>query len=163
MIFVTVGTQLPFDRLVGAVDAWAGRSGRTDVFAQIGPTELRPASLEWERQLEPPEFSTRIKNAELIIAHAGMGTIINALRAHKTLIVMPRRGDLGEHRNDHQVATVRELATRGLVHAAADESELVSMLDRYGSGESLPSLPPLSEFAEDRLINFIRGFVSGIG
>ena len=35
MIFVTVGAQLPFDRLVDTVDAWAGRKGDTEVLAQI--------------------------------------------------------------------------------------------------------------------------------
>ena len=37
MIFVTVGTQLAFDRMIKAVDEWAGARGRTDVFAQVGP------------------------------------------------------------------------------------------------------------------------------
>ena len=36
MIFVTVGTDSPFDRLMQVVDEWAAASGRTDVFAQIG-------------------------------------------------------------------------------------------------------------------------------
>ena len=35
MIFVTVGAQLPFDRLVSVVDEWAGSTGRSDVFGQI--------------------------------------------------------------------------------------------------------------------------------
>ncbi len=38
MIFVTVGEQLPFDRLVRAVDEWAAASGK-EVFAQIGNSE----------------------------------------------------------------------------------------------------------------------------
>ena len=42
MIFVTVGTQLPFDRLVRAVDAWAAEHPQVDVFGQIGPASFRP-------------------------------------------------------------------------------------------------------------------------
>ena len=35
MIFATVGTQLPFDRLIAAVDRWAGTRPGREVFAQI--------------------------------------------------------------------------------------------------------------------------------
>lgn len=158
MIFVTVGTQLPFDRLLRAVDAWAQRTGRGDVFAQIGPTEYEPTAIDWRRDLEPEEFTGRLREAELIIAHAGMGTIINALRAGTPLLVMPRRADLGEHRNDHQLATVRELGARGLVHVAADEHELDRMLEGVGDLAPLPGLP---EFANQDLIDHVRAFVFG--
>ena len=46
MIFVTVGTQLPFDRLIRAVDNWAKAAGRRDVFAQIGPASYRPLHID---------------------------------------------------------------------------------------------------------------------
>ena len=36
MILVTVGSQLPFDRLVRAVETWARAAGRTDVVFQVG-------------------------------------------------------------------------------------------------------------------------------
>ena len=41
MIFVTVGTQGPFDRLVRAVDKWAGMRARADIFAQTGPSDYQ--------------------------------------------------------------------------------------------------------------------------
>ena len=53
MIFVTVGHQMPFDRLIAAVDAWAGARGRSDVFAQIGTTSLRPASFNAATTFDP--------------------------------------------------------------------------------------------------------------
>ena len=156
MIFVTVGTQLPFDRLVRTVDDWAGRTGRDDVFAQIGPSEYAPRHMESAVGLDPAQFRARMEQAEFIVAHAGMGTIINALRMEKTLVVMPRKADLGEHRNDHQIATVRELGSRGLVHAVADERALADTLDTLGT---LSPLPPLPEFAQASLIDRVRRFV----
>ena len=56
MILVTVGAQMPFDRMTRAVDAWAGERGRTDVFAQIGPTDFIPQNIEWTAFLEPEQF-----------------------------------------------------------------------------------------------------------
>lgn len=129
MIFVTVGTELPFDRLVRAVDTWAREHDRKDVFAQIGRTNWRPSFIASAEFLEPPEFNQRFASATTIIAHAGMGTILSALRYEKPILVMPRRAALGEQRNDHQLATARHLLELGKIHVALDEAELLQRLD----------------------------------
>src|SRR4051812_19357952 len=103
MIFVTVGTQVQFDRLIRTVDEWAGARARTDVYAQIGPSNDRFKHIRTERFIDPTEFRNCVEAASLVIAHAGMGSIITALELGKRIIVMPRRASLGEHRNDHQV------------------------------------------------------------
>ncbi|HOB75138.1 MAG TPA: glycosyltransferase [Phycisphaerae bacterium] len=137
MIFVTVGAQMGFDRLIRAVDQWVGLNGCQDVFAQIGPGRYRPVYLRHERFLEPQRFRAIFHEASLIVAHAGMGSIITALEMAKPILVMPRRGDLGETRNDHQVATARRFADLGAVHLAIDEKELTIQLDRL-----LGQVPP---------------------
>lgn len=158
MIFVTVGTQLPFDRLVHAVDRWAAASGRDDVFVQAGPTEDPPRHVAWTAFLEPAEFERRCAEAQLLVAHAGMGTILGALVRGKPVLVMPRRADLREQRNDHQAATVRRLVERGLVHAAADERELEAMLGRV---DELVARPPIGAHASPDLIDRLRRFIGG--
>lgn len=108
MIFLTLGTQLPFDRLVRAVDEWCGARGRDDVFGQIadpGDTGYRPQHFDWVAHLPPEDYTTRFASARLIVAHAGMGSIITAMERGKPIVLMPRRADLGEHRNEHQLAT----------------------------------------------------------
>jgi hypothetical protein len=56
-IFVTVGAQIPFDRLIVAVDAWAaGRSTVDSLFAQVGEKGVRPAHMAFAELLELPEF-----------------------------------------------------------------------------------------------------------
>ncbi len=45
MIFATVGTQLPFDRLIRALDGWAASNGGVEVFAQIGRGEYEPSHI----------------------------------------------------------------------------------------------------------------------
>lgn len=128
MIFVTVGAQMAFDRLVRAVDGWAGVSGHRDVFGQIGPSSYRPLHFQHQRFLEPARFRAMYEKAALVVAHAGMGSIITALEMGKPILVMPRRGDLGETRNDHQIATARRFAELGAVHVAMDEDELCVQL-----------------------------------
>ena len=122
MIFVTVGAQMPFDRLVRAVDDWAGRVP-AEIFAQIGPSSLRPRHMAWTRFLAPADFLAQVGAADLLVAHAGMGSIITALEYGKPILVMPRRGELGETRNNHQVATTKRFRGFGRVEVALDERD----------------------------------------
>lgn len=156
MIFVTVGTDLPFDRLGRVIDEWAGASGRSDVFAQIGETEWRPKHMGYSKFLEPPQFVEKFSKATTIIAHAGMGTILSALRYQKPILVMPRRASLGEQRNEHQLATARRLSEMGKITVAFDENELRGMLERL---ESLAPREKIGSHASPELISGIRNFI----
>ncbi|HZW11196.1 MAG TPA: glycosyltransferase [Phycisphaerales bacterium] len=158
MIFVTVGTQLAFDRMVRAVDQWAGRAGRGDVFAQIGPTELVPAHIAHRPFVNPREFAEHARAAEAIVAHAGMGSILTALQYGKPILIMPRKAALGEQRNDHQLATAARFEGRPGVLVAHDESELPAMLDRLAELRAGEPIPP---FASPGLIGAIRAFIDG--
>jgi UDP-N-acetylglucosamine transferase subunit ALG13 len=155
MIFVTVGTELPFDRLVRVVDQWAREHGRTDVFAQIGHTAWRPTFIPFAGFLEPSEFNRAFARASVIVAHAGMGTILSALRYEKPLLVMPRRAALGEQRNDHQIATARRLLELGKIHVALDESELAR---RLATLEQLQVRDTTGAFASDSLLEAVHDF-----
>jgi UDP-N-acetylglucosamine transferase subunit ALG13 len=156
MIFVTVGTELPFDRLVGVVDEWAGRTQRADVFAQIGDSFRRPNHIRYKTFIEPAEFARRFAAADVIVSHAGMGTILSALQFQKPIVVMPRRASLQEHRNEHQLATARRLAELGKVTVALDEDELRRTLDRLGE---LKAQERIGAYASDGLISALREFI----
>jgi UDP-N-acetylglucosamine transferase subunit ALG13 len=158
VIFVTVGTQLTFDRLIKAVDEWAGSRGRADVFAQVGPSELAARAITVQKFITPQECDQKMRAADVIVAHAGMGSILTALELGKPIIVMPRRASLGEHRNDHQLATARRFAELGSVSVAMDEKELVQRLDAIGQ---IGAAPRISPFASERLIGAVRAFIHG--
>ena len=158
MIFVSVGTQLTFDRLIGAVDEWAGAAPGREVFAQIGPSRLRPRNIEYARFLSPEECRQRMLAAKGIVAHAGMGTILTALEMGKPLLVMPRRASLGEHRNDHQLATAYRFAELGKINVAFDESELPQRLEEL---ERISALPRIGSYATDEFVAALRGFIIG--
>ncbi len=155
MIFVTVGAQMPFDRLVRAVDEWAGRHGRRDVFAQIGTTTYIPQHIEFVRSLDAAAYALKLNEADVVVAHAGMGTILSALERGKPLLLMPRRGDLNETRNDHQIATADRFGARGMVHIARDEVELASRLEEL---DQLPEPDRIGAQASPQLLEAIRDF-----
>jgi UDP-N-acetylglucosamine transferase subunit ALG13 len=158
VIFVTVGTQLPFDRLVSAVDRWAGATPGSDVFAQVGPSSVAPEHICYRDFIPPVECRERMLAATAIVAHAGMGTILSALELGKPVLIMPRRATLGEHRNEHQLATARRFAEVGRVAVAYDEAELEAKL---GELDRLTAHEPISPFASERLIRTLRDFIDG--
>lgn len=157
MIFVTVGTQLPFDRLVKTVDAWVGRN-RIEAFGQIGAAEYKPHNMKWSEFLEPSEFDDLFKRSNLIVAHAGMGSILSALSSGKPIIVIPRRADNGEHRNDHQIATALKFSKSGILPVAFDETELLEMLDAFHVQST--SMSPISPYASPELIGRLKAAIA---
>lgn len=156
MIFVTVGGQIPFDRLVRAVDSWAEKNNRSDVFAQIGSSSFEPRVVRWTRFLSPAEFRRTVEQAQVVVSHAGMGTILTALDCGTPVIVLPRRAHLGETRNDHQVATMRHLGERWQIHPAADEVELLRRLDQLDELQAPRTEGPGDQ---DRLLQSVRRFI----
>lgn len=159
MIFVTVGAQMSFDRLIRTVDQWAANHARHDVFAQIGPTSYRPAHIEWSQFIPPEEFRKRVAAADIVVAHAGMGSIITALELGKPILVMPRRGHLNETRNDHQVDTARQFLAQGRIHVAIDESELSQRLDNLDELKNAGIVADTSKVASPELIVALRQFI----
>lgn len=157
MIFVTVGAQMPFDRLIRAVDDWAFESSRTDVFAQIGEDAWKPRHIEWSEFVEPDLYKRKVAEADVLVAHAGTGSILSALTIGKPILVLPRRAQFNETRNDHQVGTAERFADMASVLVADDESEVGPRLDellRLATGE------PISSSASSELIDALRNFIS---
>lgn len=138
-VFVTVGSQLPFDRLVAATAAWVRTQPLVEITAQVGASALDPRSLapiQVVDQLAPKRYAQRVHDAHLIVAHAGMGSILTAMETNKTLVVMPRRGHLRETRNDHQFDTAMHLSRqqsaglRSCIHVAMAEWALPLALNQ---------------------------------
>ncbi len=139
MIFVTVGTQLPFERLVRAIDGWASEHKDTKVFLQTGETSYQPQYCEFKAYTEPQEWETLFNQAEVVISHAGMGTILKSIDFAKPLIIMPRLASLGEHRNDHQLATAAQFSHLQNVSVVSDEESLFNVLNspiRLSAGDN---------------------------
>jgi len=158
VILLTVGTQLPFDRLVRLVDEIAPTLDQP-VYAQIGRAIYLPRNMAYERAIDPVSFEALMAKTTLVVAHAGIGTVMTAQRHGKPLIVFPRLANLGEHRNDHQRATANALAGRKGIYVAHSPTELEVLL-------KLPPVqsPPAGEFSSHtRLCTAITDFIDSGG
>jgi UDP-N-acetylglucosamine transferase subunit ALG13 len=146
VIFVTTGSLFPFDRMIRAVDALAPSMPDQRFFAQIGESDFRPQNIAFAKLLTRRDFSAKASEADVIVAHAGMGSVLTALELCKPIILVPRRLELGEHNTDHQMATARWLSDRPGVHVCFDEAEIGpvirSLLDGQEAGSRMPPAAP---------------------
>ncbi len=156
MIFLTVGTQFGFDRLVKAVDE-ALESGTLSepVFAQVGPGNYVPRHMDYTEALEKQAFEEMLDSCEGIISHAGIGTITLAMKCQKPLLVMPRMSRYGEVVNDHQVATAHKFEQSGHVLAAYQEYELPDKIRQLKTFVPEPRVPG-SQGVIDRICQFLE-------
>lgn len=157
MIFVAVGTQFPFDRMIKVVDKWASSMNIKDVTAQIGEGVYRPSFCKYHKYMDHKDFHEHQIAADLLIGHAGMGTIISAMELGKPVIIMPRKSSLGEHRNDHQLATANYFKNKPSVYVAMDEKELLELLINYK--KLLGEVEKISAVASAELIGYVKNFI----
>lgn len=158
MIFLAVGTQFPFDRLVRATDD-VFDEGLIDeeVFAQIGESLYKPRNFESVPFLEKKVFDKHLREASGIISHAGMGIITIALDNEKPILVMPRLQKYGEVVNDHQVSIARKLEELGHILVAYDVEDLSDCIPK------LQNFIPRKRKANPYIVaNRIRRFLNSL-
>ena len=88
-----------------------------------------------------------------------MGTILTALTEGKQICIMPRQTEYGEHRNDHQLATVGRLAAHPGLFKAHDEHDLPRCLDLAMQADSASRQAPLDPFAAAALTDGLRAYI----
>ena len=143
-VFVTVGTTL-FDALIRAVDSAKCVSalalkGYTSLVLQIGKGSYKPYI---DNGIMPttcfefsPSLGEYISRASLVISHAGSGSIFEALRAKKTLVVVVN--DL--LMDNHQKELANELSSRKYCVATTPE-ELLHTIEHLDNDELVEYVP----------------------
>lgn len=122
---LTIGSeQFPFERALVAVRDSLGDD--VDVCWQTGNTPTVGLNLGGDLRDWWPgtELASKAGEADLVMTHAGVGSILMALRAGKCPVVIPRMHELGEHVDDHQSQLAGFLEQRGLVVVARPGDDL---------------------------------------
>lgn len=149
---------MPFDRLVQAMDDWAGQHPDVPVEIQIGRGKYEPRHARFVRLMPVAEYRERVAAARLFVAHAGMGSIISAIEAGKPLLMLPRLQAQGEHNTDHQLATAASIGARPGLHVAANVADLMARATALLADSGAPPAP-ISKFADPGFTARIRAFI----
>ena len=131
-VLITVGSEkYPFPR---AIDAVKCAIDGIDTAWQTGHTEVGGMDLPGEVRAWWPgdELALRARSADVVITHAGVGSILMALRAGSCPVVIPRLRALGEHVDDHQIELAQLLASRGVVVVAMPGDDMSARLAEAG-------------------------------
>lgn len=112
-VVVTLGTiRYPFGRLVRRLAEILPPDA--DVLWQTGSTQAGEVGIAATASLPSAELEAAMRDADLVIAHAGVGSALSALEAGRQPLLVPRRSAHGEHVDDHQEQVAAELESRGL-------------------------------------------------
>ncbi len=132
-LFVTLGFERhSFDRLLKAIDIGIGRGiFPEDTLIQRGYSRYSPSRGKSVTFLAYDQMESALGAADIVIAHAGVGTLLHCLHMQKIPILFPRSACRGEHVDDHQVvfAQVMEEKKRALV--AYDTPQLFHVFQSY--------------------------------
>jgi UDP-N-acetylglucosamine transferase subunit ALG13 len=129
LILLSLGThQQPFPRALDLIESLA-HSGE-DLVIQHGSTTPRPEmpNTIWVEFLAYDDLADTMAQADSVICHAGVGTIMTALQARHTPVVIPRLAQHDEHVDDHQLDIATRFAERGLVCCVTTETDLAPLL-----------------------------------
>jgi UDP-N-acetylglucosamine transferase subunit ALG13 len=152
VILVTVGTnEARFDRLLEAVETLGEGE---EILVQHGPSAVRPRGAQCVDYLDFDEINEEMRRARVVIAHAGVGSVIVALMNDRRPIVVPRLARFGEAVDDHQVPFGRRLHEVGLVRLVEDPAELASAVSTDEVAGSVSLRPNPALVAE------LRGYVA---
>lgn len=138
LALVTVGTVMPFDRLVRAVEQLQKDGLLPErIIAQVGDGGYRPDGWETHERLPFAEMQAILERADLVFCHGGTGSLVTGCRAGCRVLAMPRSASRNEHYDDHQDEIVTAFAERGLIHYAREADGLAEALSAARSGEPI--------------------------
>lgn len=112
-VLVTLGTiPFQFRRAVKAV--LASVPADCEIVWQVGATDVSEFGINAVETMSASALDAEMRRADVIIAHAGIGSVLGALEAGKTPILLSRSSAHGEHIDDHQSQIAGTLDRKGL-------------------------------------------------
>lgn len=156
MILVTLGTQdKTFDRLLKAIDKQIKKGNIKDkVIVQAGTTKYESKNMEIFDLLPMKKFDKLIAEADLIITHGGVGSILTAIRKHKKVIAIPRLSKYKEHTNDHQIQIVDEFVNKGYILTCKNINKIDVTIE-----EAKTFIPNKYKSSNKKIIKIIENFI----
>ena len=156
MILVLLGTQNnSFIRLLEAIQDNINKKIITDkVIVQAGFTKFDSKDMKIFSMVNKNEFSKLQDEADLIITHAGVGSIISSLEKGKKVIVVPRLKRYNEHVNNHQIQIAKKFKQKGYVKYVINAKNLGKVIK---SMENF--IPKQYKKSESNIISIIENYI----
>lgn len=157
MILVLLGTQNnSFHRLLEEIEKNIESGNINDkVVVQAGFTKYNSNKMQIFDMIPQEELDKLIKEADLVITHGGVGSIMSAVKLGKKVIAVPRLKKYGEHVNDHQLEIIETFKKQGIIIGINDVNELPQAL--IDAKKLLGTRPKSSQ--ENKIVQIIDDFI----
>ena len=161
MIFVMLGTQNnSFQRLLEEVDKLISKNIiKEEVVVQAGYTQYQPKCEKMKiiDFMPREELDAYEQNANYIITHGGVGSIITSLEKGKKVIAVPRLHQYGEHVNNHQTEIVEKFNKGGNIIGLQAVEELEEAIKKVQNFEPKPYIEN-----NKKMLEIIENFIDNI-
>ena len=161
MIFVMLGTQNnSFQRLLEEVDKLISKNIiKEEVVVQAGYTQYQQKceKMKMIDFMPREELDTYEQNANFIITHGGVGSIITSLEKGKKVIAVPRLHQYGEHVNNHQTEIVEKFNQGGNIIGLQSVEELEEAIKKVQDFEPKPYIEN-----NKKMLEIIENFIDNI-
>lgn len=141
-VLVTIGSMVEkkFTRLFKVIDELCdeGVLDGKQIIAQVGFDAYQSPNYRCFDMIADEQFKQMIEESDLIIAHAGTGTVISSIKKGKKVIIFPRMAKFDEHYDDHQLELAELFTKQGYVLQATDKNELKMCIHNLDSFEPIP-------------------------
>ncbi|MBO4245583.1 MAG: beta(1,3)galactosyltransferase EpsH [Bacilli bacterium] len=158
MILVTVGTQdKSFKRLINEIDRLVKEKKIKDkVIMQTGYTEYN-GLIEHFNFAPEDELNEMVKKCDILITHAGVGSIFKGLEYGKKVIAIPRLKKYHEHVNNHQLDISKNFLEAGYIKVVNDIADLGNTIKNINKFN-----PKKLEIDNQELIDTVEEFIDKI-
>ena len=100
-----------------------------EILWQVGATDTTGLGIKPVPTIGAGEMAAAIREADLVVSHAGIGSALSVLDAGICPVLLPRLRLHGEHVDDHQLLIAKELAGRRLAISASPDELTAQHLD----------------------------------
>ena len=157
MILVLLGTQNnDFHRLLDEIEKNIQEGNiKEEVIVQAGFTKYKSNNMKIFEMMRKDDLEKLVQKADLVITHAGEGSIEMSLEQNKKVIAVPRLKKYGEHVNDHQKDIEDEFNRKGWI-IGIDEVSCLGQAIRKAKNFK-PN--KYQNQKADKIVNIIRTFI----
>jgi len=131
-IFVNVGTTYPFDRLTRKMD-FIAKNKKYEIFLQIGKSNYSPKNCKYKDFFDDVNFQKMLNWADIVVSHAGVGSILEVIGTKKKLILIPRMKKFEEAVDDHQIEICKAFEEKFGIPWEADAKNLTKHFSKNTS------------------------------
>ena len=156
MILVLLGTQNnSFKRLLEEVQKNIDNGNiKEKVIVQKGFTKFESKDMEMYKELPSEKINKLIEQANIVITHGGVGSIISSITRGKKVIAVPRLKKYKEHVNDHQLDIINSFNDNGYIIGIHCVEELGEVLTKIKS-----FVPKKYIQNTGKVINIVENFI----